>query len=75
MIKFRVRAKNGIGFGLYSEELIVIADTVPQYMNSPKVNVGANHINPRWIYLTWLGIGLVNETGGDAALYYGIEWD
>lgn len=29
LIKFRARAKNGVGFGLYSEELLVIADQVP----------------------------------------------
>lgn len=49
MQKYRLRAKNGVGIGLYSEDLDVQADKVPQFMNIPKVDYLANHINPLWI--------------------------
>jgi hypothetical protein len=39
------------------------------------VNYAANDINPKWIYITWSGISGDNETGGDVAVFYGLEWD
>ena len=38
IIKYRVRGKNGVGFGAYSNELSVQADEVPTMMNLPEVN-------------------------------------
>lgn len=32
-------------------------------------------INPNWIYLTWQGISLDEETGRDPVTYYGLDWD
>ncbi len=51
-----MNAKNGVGMGLYSDILEVTADSVPLFMNSPKVDYLANNINPNWILLTWSGI-------------------
>jgi len=41
-------------------------------MNKPQVNYAANHINPTWIYLTWLPLldDSYTENGGDPAIYY-----
>lgn len=42
-------------------------------MNTPNVTLA--NINPRWIYITWTGISGDNQTGGDPASFYGLEWD
>lgn len=55
-IKLRTYAKNGVGYGIYSEITTIQADSVPLFMHEPQVNYLANHINPRWIYVTWQGI-------------------
>jgi len=66
-----------VGIGLFSEILDVQADKVPQFMNIPKVDYLANHINPHWINITWEPLIDTewNNTGGDPAVYYGLEWD
>jgi hypothetical protein len=50
---------------------------VPQFMNIPNVDYLGNHINPKWIYLTWEPLieSKWNETGGDPAIYYELQWD
>jgi len=72
--QYRLRAKNGVGFGLYSisSDVLFYADKVPQFMNIPKVNYLANNINPTWIYITWDSLieSEWNKTGGDAVIYY-----
>jgi hypothetical protein len=77
MQKYRLRARNGVGIGLFSQVLDVQADKVPQFMNIPQVDYLANHINPHWIKITWnpLNSSEWDKTGGDAAIYYGLEWD
>jgi hypothetical protein len=55
--------------------LDVTADSIPLYMNTPKVDYLANHINPNWIFLTWEGITLWEHTGGDDIIYYELQWD
>ena len=77
MQKYKLRARNGVGLGLFSEVLDVQADKVPQFMNIPKVDYLANHINPHWIKITWEPLNDTewNNTGGDPAVYYGLEWD
>jgi hypothetical protein len=35
MQKYRVRAMNGVGLGIFSDILEIQADKVPQYMNVP----------------------------------------
>jgi hypothetical protein len=44
-------------------------------MNTPVVNYAAGHINPNWIFITWDSITTWDQNGGDAAIYYGLEWD
>jgi hypothetical protein len=75
--KYRLRAKNGVGLGLYSADLDVEADKVPQFMNIPKVDYVANHINPTWILLTWDALIETewDKTGGDRAVEYVLEWN
>ena len=77
IIQYRLYAKNGVGFGAYSEILSIKADSVPLYMNVPEVNYDGNDINPHWIQITWeaLDSSVWDKTGGDEAVYYGLEWD
>lgn len=56
--KFRMRAQNGVGMGLNSDILDVVADKVPQFMNVPVVEI--NNINPKWIQLTWTPLESIN---------------
>ena len=46
-------------------------------MNVPEVNYDGNDINPHWIQITWeaLDSSVWDKTGGDEAVYYGLEWD
>jgi hypothetical protein len=46
-------------------------------MNMPQVNYLANDINPNWIKITWEPLITTewDKTGGDYAVYYGLEWD
>ena len=46
-------------------------------MNIPKVDYLANHINPHWIKITWEPLISTewDKTGGDEAVFYGLEWD
>ena len=55
-ILYRVRPKNGVGLGAASDILGVIADSVPTFMTPPTIDISANHINPRWMYLTWTAL-------------------
>ena len=66
-----------MGIGLFSEVLVIQADKVPQFMHIPQVDYLANHINPHWIKITWdpLNSSEWDKTGGDPAIYYGLEWD
>jgi hypothetical protein len=77
MQKYRLRARNGVGFGLFSEILDVEADKVPQFMNIPKVKYLANHINPTWIFVTWEPLIDTewSKTGGDPGIYYELQWN
>lgn len=74
-IKLRTYAKNGVGFGLYSEILSITSDFVPFFAYPPSVDLANNMVNPRWIYLTWQGIEGYLQTGGDDAIYYELSWD
>jgi hypothetical protein len=72
-ILYRICPKNGVGFGAYSNTLVVLADSVPTYMNQPVVNQVLN-VAPNWIYLTWSGITLDSDTGRDPVIYYELSW-
>jgi hypothetical protein len=69
-IKFRGYAKNGVGFGLYSDVLVISADKVPQFMPAPQmVQVDYNEISIMWNQITdW------QDTGGDDIQYYQVEF-
>ena len=54
--KFRVKAQNGVGLGVPSAVLTVLADSIPLFMNIPQVDYLGNKINPTWIELNWLEI-------------------
>ena len=45
-------------------------------MNLPVVDYNANHINPNWIYITWDALVDTkwDQTGGDPAIYYELQW-
>jgi hypothetical protein len=64
-----------VGIGAYSEILSVYADKVPQFMNTPAVNIPGDQVKPRSIEMTWTGISVWAETGGDDVTYYEVEWD
>ena len=46
---YRVRAKNGVGWGDYSDILDVLTPVRPQFMNKPSVD----YINPQAIKISW----------------------
>ncbi len=77
MQQYRVKAKNGVGYGPYSVVYDVYADKVPQFMNMAQHDYLANHINPYWIYLTWEALIETqwDKTGGDKPVEYVIEWN
>ena len=56
--RFKLRAKNGVGYGAYSAEKVALADSVPLFMNAPDA-VLAVDITPNSMRLTWTGITLV----------------
>jgi len=60
--------------GVPSSVLTVQADSVPLFMNIPKIDYTGNKINPTWIGVTWDGISDWSETGGDDVIYYQLEW-
>jgi len=70
---FRLRAQNGVGLGAFSVERIVVADSVPLFMNAPNV-VPLADITPTSIKLTWSGISLDEHTGRDPVIYYELQW-
>ena len=53
--------------------MIVVADSVPLFMNPPNV-VPIADISPNSIKLTWNGISAIAETGGDPVIYYELQW-
>jgi len=49
IFKYRVAATNGMGMGAYSEELLIITDTVPEEIqNLVKVSVDPKIIKVKW---------------------------
>lgn len=70
VFQFRAYAKNGVGYGAYSPILTVTGDYVPLSMTKPQVDLASNHVNPRWILVTWTSIAGTSQTGGDEPVYY-----
>lgn len=65
-IAYRLRAKNGVGFGAFSDATVVKTDDVPQYMNTPTL-VSCDYNN---ITIQWDAITDSEQTGRDAVTYY-----
>lgn len=65
-MKFRSRARNGVGFGAYSLEHLLNADSVPLRMNLP--NEHQTDYNMIWV--DWNPISEWSDTGGDDVVYY-----
>lgn len=65
-IHYRLRAKNGVGYGVYSDLTASKTDDVPQFMNPPTL-VSCDYNN---ITLTWEPISGPDETGRDPVTYY-----
>lgn len=51
---YRVCPKNGVGFGVCSENFVMLSDNFPQFMYPPVI--AQSSINPLWIYVTWSSI-------------------
>ncbi len=74
VLRFRLACINTIGVGAYSAVGLVQADSVPMQTFPPIVNYPLNHINPRWIYLTWPKLSDATEqSGGDPVVFYKLE--
>jgi hypothetical protein len=61
-----------VGFGAYSLERLVTADSLPTFMNVGQVAV--NEITPKSMKVTWNGIETFEHTGGDPVVYYELQW-
>lgn len=72
-VNYRVRAKNGVGFGPYSAVLPVLTDTIPVAMTPPSAL--AADINPYWIKLSWSPLAFGTDTGRDTIIFYDLQWD
>lgn len=69
-VKFRVRARNLIGFGTYSPPLSVLTDGPPTRMNTPTATV----IMPKQVNLKWIAISSLADTGRDPVSYYRLDY-
>lgn len=65
-LNYRVRARNGVGFGVYSSNLVVRTDSVPLNMNAPT----DFSIDPNKIVLNWTAITADIDTGRDPVIFY-----
>ena len=70
---FRLRAKNGVGWGVYSTVTPVLLDQTPTRMNPPVIPVAT--ITPLGMTITWTAIAFMTDGGRDPIIYYGLEWD
>lgn len=70
---FRLRAKNGVGWGVYSTVTPVLLDQTPTRMNPPVIAVA--DITPLRMTVTWTPIAYMTDGGRDPIIYYGLEWD
>lgn len=75
LISFRLRARNGIGYGAYSAITIVECDKIPQLMYPPYIEAQESDVDPFWIKLYWNQLLTEPENGFDAVVSYGLEWD
>ncbi len=64
--KYRIKAKNGVDFGLPSTETTITADKIPE-VNAPVIAVA--DIHPQKVIVTWTETATANN-GGDPIIYY-----
>ena len=69
-VRFRVTAKNTIGYGPSSPTVTVLTDGPPTRMNTPT----ANSISPSQASLRWNPITSLADTGRDPVTYYKVEF-
>jgi len=72
-INYRLRAKNGVGYGVFSTVSEILADETPGMMYPPSVLV--SDITPTSMKVTWPSITDCTLSGRDCPTYYGLEWD
>jgi hypothetical protein len=70
---YRLRAKNGVGWGVYSTVTPVLLDSTPTRMNPPVISLA--NITPLRMTITWTAIAFMTDGGRDPIIYYGLEWD
>ena len=70
LITFRARALNTIGYGNYSNNLVITTDGPPTRMNIPT----ASSITPKQVTMIWTAITSSVDTGGDAIIYYQLNF-
>jgi hypothetical protein len=70
VIRNRLRAKNGVGLGAYSDVLEVLSDGNPVFMNLPAIDYSGNGIKPGYIRATWNDLLDYEVTGRDLVTYY-----
>lgn len=71
--QFRLRAQNGVGLGAFSATTVVVADSVPTFMNPPNP-VPLADVVPKSMKLTWDSITTDAQTGRDPVTYYELQW-
>jgi hypothetical protein len=70
---YKLRAKNGVGYGVFSTITEVLTDATPGMMNAPVVSTA--DITPTSMKFTWASITDCTLSGRDCPTYYGLEWD
>jgi hypothetical protein len=62
-----------VGLGAFSAETVVVADSVPTFMN-PLNNVLIDAKTPKSMSVSWNTITSSADTGGDPVTYYELQW-
>jgi len=70
-IKLRAIARNGVGYGAYSEVHTINADSVPLRVNPPV----QDQVDYNQILLSWTPISDWADTGGDTITYYQVQFN
>lgn len=72
-VKYRVSAKNGVGYGMLSEDLLVLTDTFPKKMDAMAV---VGDVVPGQFTVSWTRIDntIDDDTGRDLVKNYQLQW-
>lgn len=70
VFRYRTFAKNGVGYGNYSDVSLVTTDNTPTRMNAPDFT----QVNYNAISLTWEPISSAADTGGEPVTYYYVDF-